>query len=636
MISAHPGLKRVVGQVLDFVGPPPDRSPSQWADANRQISPEGGAEPGKWDTSRAEYQRGIMDAFHDPTVETIVGMTSAQVGKTEIVLNIIGTMMDDDPCPMMAILPTLDMAEGFSKERLAPMLRDTPSLKDKVNDKKKGSGNTLLNKSFPGGQITLAGANSPASLSSRPLRVVLFDEVDRFPVSAGNEGDPVNLGKARAANFWNRKFAMFSTPTIKRASRIEAAWEWSDKRRFFVPCPDCGEEQHLQWSRVIWPEGQPEEARYFCEHCGSGWDEQARHDAVSKGHWVATAEFKGFAGFHLNQLYSPWRTLQKIVSEFLEAKKLPETLKTWVNLTLGETYEEESEGIEPDALIHRCEEYSEVPEAALILTAGVDVQKDRLECEVVAWSPEQESWSMDYRVFYGNPAKDELWEDLDAYLKQRWPHASGHSLPIAGVCVDSGGHYTQQVYQFTKPRERRRIFAIKGNSHPGTAIVGKPSARNKYRAKLFPLGVDTAKEVIYSRLEIDEHGPGYCHFRSDLHDEAYFQGLTAERVVTKYKRGFAHRVWIKPSGVANEPLDCRVYALAALLIANPQWGKLKKAMSEKVKAEKPKDREPEKPPLTQREMREAMITPPEEPAEKPKKKVKRKVKRRRSGFVHNW
>ena len=567
--------------------PPPKLTVSQWADENRQLSSESSSEPGQWITARAEYQRGIMDAVSDPAVEDIVIMSSAQVGKTEIVNNIVGYFIDQDPAPILLLQPTIQMGEAWSKDRLAPMIRDTAVLADKIQlNNRRNSANTLLHKAFPGGHITIAGANSPASLASRPIRVVLGDEVDRYPASAGTEGDPVNLAKKRTTTFWNRKKVWTSTPTVKGASRIEIEYEQSDQRRYFVPCPDCDHYQHLKWGQVKWvtdEDGthQTDTAGYCCEECGSLWNDGQRLAAIAKGEWRATAPFNGRAGFHLNELYSPWVPMGKVVRAFLEAKGNPETLKTWVNTSLGETWEEAGENIDKGNLYARRESYTKVPDGGLLLTAGVDIQRDRIELEVVAWGEGEESWSVDYLILPGDTSRPEVWQELDDCLQATYTHESGTELHITAVGIDSGDQ-TTTVYGFVKPRSYRRIFALKGIAGPGRPVV-KVSRRQKGRATrdvdLYQVGVDDAKGIIYARLKIEEPGPGYCHFPLDR-DEEYFDQLTAEKLVTKFRKGFPHKEWQKVRA-RNEALDCRVYAFAALKILNPVWTAIEKRLQPK-------------------------------------------------------
>jgi phage terminase large subunit GpA-like protein len=549
--------------------PPPKLTVSEWADAYRVLSSEAAAEPGKWSTSRAEYQRGMMDAVSDPSIETIVLMTCAQVGKTELINNVVGYHIHQDPAPMLVVQPTLEMAQTWSKDRLSPCLRDTPVLAGKVKDpRSRDSGNTTLHKSFAGGHVTACGANSPSSLASRPCRIILCDEVDRYPLSAGSEGDPVSLAKKRSSTFWNRKIILVSTPTEKGASRIEQAYDESDQRKYFVQCPDCDEYQVLKWSQVKWEDQNPYSARYTCECCGTLWDDTARFRAIRYGEWRATSEAKGkIAGFHLNGLYSPWTPLYEAVSDFMSSKRDPMRLKTWVNTFLGETWEEQGDRIDEFDLIERCENWGkDLPEDVLLLTAGVDVQDNRLEIEIVGWGRGEESWSISYQTIYGDPSTSELWARLDTVLQEKFTHPTLGEIIVRGACVDSGGHYTQQVYNYARLRAGRRVFAIKGIGGEGKPVAGRPTKNNIGKINLFPVGVDTAKEIVYARLKMKEEGDGYCHFPIGR-DEEYFRMLTAEKKVTKYFKGRPRMEWQKIR-TRNEALDCRVYATAALAILN--------------------------------------------------------------------
>lgn len=587
----------LIKKVLKVVAPPPKLTISQWADQYRKLSSEASAEPGSWNTARAPYQRDIMDAMGNPAIEAVVVMSSAQIGKTEIINNVVGYHIQLDPSPILLLQPTLEMAEAWSKDRFAPMLRDTEALRGLVKDPRaRDSGNTLLHKRFPGGHITMAGANSPSSLASRPIRLVLCDEVDRYPPSAGTEGDPVSLAKKRSTTFWNRKLLLTSTPTIKGASRIEAAYEQSDQRRFHVPCPHCGAYQVLTWQQVKWESDserhRTDTAHYECVQCGVAIYDSDKPAMLAAGKWVATAPFTGTAGFHTNELYSPWVTWPQIVAEFLKAKKLPETLKTWVNTSLGDTWEEAGESVDADLLMQRKESWgSEAPEEVAIITAGVDVQGDRLEVEVKGWGIGEESWSLDYKIFYGDPAHEAVWQELDAYLLRPVKSKTGLYLNIACACIDTGGHHTQSVYEFCKTRAVRGIFPIKGMNQTGKPLVGRPSKNNRHKLRMYPLGVDTAKEIIVSRLRLTEPGPGYCHFPVER-DREYFLQLTAEKQVTKFTRGVARREWIK-TRARNEVLDCSVYALAALKLLSPDLEQLAASMQN---APRP---EPEKPPAPQ-------------------------------------
>lgn len=510
-----------------------------------------------------------MDACSDPNIKQVVIMSGAQLGKSEVLLNIIGYHIEHDPSPILLMQPTVDMAQSFSKDRITSgLLATTPSLRGKVKDPRaRDSGNTTLHKTFPGGALSLVGANSPASLASRPIRIVLCDEVDRYPVSAGEEGDPVALATKRSMTFWNRKIVLVSTPTDKGASRIESAYHETDMRQYHIPCPHCDHMQTLRWAQVQWHEKDASTAAYYCEECGAAWTDVQRHKAISNGKWVASAPFNGIAGFHISSLYSPWVSIPDAVDEFLKSRRDPMRLKTWINTFLGETWEEQGESIDEMDLMDRRENWGEqLPDDVLLLTAGVDVQDDRLEVEIVGWGRGEESWSIAYEAMYGDPSSAELWNRLDVMLQQKFDHPTKGEMVIRSVCVDSGGHYTQQVYNYARLRSGRRVFAIKGIGGSGKPIVGRPSKNNIGKINLFPVGTDTAKEVVYARLKISDEGEGYCHFPSNRGEE-YFRMLTAEKKVTRYYKGRPRTEWAKIR-TRNEALDCRVYATAALSILN--------------------------------------------------------------------
>jgi len=591
---------QIYQETMSMWAPPPRLTISQWADHYRVLSPESAAEPGKWHTSRAEYQRGIMDALNNPAIETVVIMSSAQVGKTEIINNIAGYFISQDPAPILIIQPTLEMAQTWSKDRFAPMVRDTATLTDLIkNPRSRDSNNTILHKVFPGGHITVAGANSAAGLASRPIRVVLCDEIDRYPASAGSEGDPVSLAVKRAKNFWNRKIVLVSTPTIKGLSRIEAAFNESDRRYYFVPCHACQKEQVMVWGNVRWEKAAdgghlPETARYHCEYCQAAWSEAQRLQAVRKGRWVAEKPGGKIAGFHISELYSPWGKLPAIVDDFLKSKTNRERLMVWVNTVLGEPFEDAGDRLEWQVLYTRREYYpAEVPAGALVLVASTDVQDDRLETSVWGFGLDDESWLIEHHIIPGNLARQECWNSLDEFLKKTYIHESGVNLRISAATVDSGGHFTAQVYRFCRGKEDRRIYATKGGSTAGLPLISRPRTSNKGKVPLVTIGTDTAKQIIHNRLRIEDPGPGYIHFPVNQYvDEEFFQQLTAEKAVTKYHNGFPYRVWVK-TRPRNEALDCLVGALAAVAMLNPNYKKIANYMAEiGEKAETPKEAEP--------------------------------------------
>lgn len=570
--------------MMKVASPPPELTVSEWADRFRYLPSESAAEAGKWRTDRAEYLRGPMDAFSDPTVEMIAVMKSAQTGFTEFILNAIGYRADRDPGPMLAIQPTDGFAEVFSKDRLAPTIRDSPVLREKIADPKgRDSGNTIFHKKFPGGQLSIVSAQSPADLAGRPVRDVLFDEVDRYPASAGSEGDPVDLGTARTKTFWNHKIVLVSTPTIKGLSRIDKAYEETDKRVFEVPCPHCGHAHVLRWGNVVWPKGEPEKAMCLCPSCNKTFTNSQKNAAVRRGKWRATAPFKGKAGFWINEIYSPWTTLAQMATRFLTVKDDPARLQVFVNTALAECWDGEGETISDADLLARSEKFAAaMPARALVLTAGVDTQPDRLEVEIVGWGAGEESWSVDYRVLYGDPDIPEgeagsPWDALVDLLRKPVRHEWGVDVAISATCIDTGGHNTQAVYGFVRRHKFDKIFGIKGKGGANIPIVSSPQRKRTGKIKrpidLYTVGVDQAKDTIMKRLTIKEPGPGFCHFPFGR-DADWFRQLTVEKRVTKYKKGFPKREWVKPDGARNEALDCRVYAFAALVLAAPAMDKV--------------------------------------------------------------
>ena len=589
--------------------PPPDLTVSEWADEFRRIPPEASAEPGTWRTSRAEYQREVMNAVSDPQTERVVMMTAAQIGKTEIILNVIGYFIDQEPSPILLLDPTLEMGMSFSKDRLAPMIRDTPALQGRIKDpRSRDSGNTLLHKKFTGGHITIAGANSAASLASRPIRVLLCDEVDRYPVSAGTEGDPLSLAMKRTQNFWNRRIVWVSTPTMLGISRIEKAYNASSREVWCVPCPTCGEYQPYSWEQITYKD-LPEPIM-TCAKCGAKHNEVEWKAGQERGRWIAgNPDETKSRGFHVNAFASAWVTWKSLIEQYVEAfRNGEEELKVWWNTVLGLPYENTSGSIEAEALESHREEYpAELPDGVLVLTCGVDTQDDRLECEVVGWGVGKESWGIEYRVFYGDPGRNDVWQALDDFLSKLWSYADGEKLGLACTCIDSAGHFTDEVYRFCKPRSRRNIFAIVGRGREGMPSVGKPTRNNRRKVALFTLGVTTIKGVLFSRLKVENPGAGYCHFPLDTkhnhrgYDTVYFKGLVSERMVVKRVHGRETITWEPRSeGIRNEPLDTRVYATGALELLNPNFEMHRQRRMKKAgKNIMPKLKPPEIQPQTQ-------------------------------------
>lgn len=585
------------------LNPPPNITLSQWADKYRMLSSGASAEAGHWNTARAEYQREVMDAISNIDIPKVVIMAGAQMGKTDgFLLNTIGYYMHYDPAPIMVLQPTLTMAEAFSKEKLVLMLRDTPVLRNKISEGKR-SGNTILQKIFPGGHITMVGSKSPQSLASRPIRILLADEVDRYPASAGNEGDPLFLAGKRQTTFWNRKEVYTSTPTNKGTSRIELEYEHSSKGEWNVPCPECGKYQPLVWENVIYEKGNFKNISYVCQNCGVILPEATWKQEFNNGRYIHEYPKRKTKGYHINALAStlPGASWEKIVEDYEIAKNEAEhgnieLMKVWKNTVMGQTWEADGEELEADKLENRKEKYkAEVPDEVICLTAGVDTQDDRFEIEIVGWGAFEESWGIKYARIYGDLSQPEIWQELDDYLMQTFQQADGTQLKIIAACIDSGGHFSNEVCKFTKSKQNRRVFAIKGRGGAETPYISAPTKNNRYKAPMFILGVDTGKSLLYERLKVEEPGPNYCHFPIEEaagYDERYFKGLTAEKQVLTYKKGHACYAWeLKdPNFRRNEPFDIRNYATAALKIANPVLKPKKKGKTTEILGTKPQTR----------------------------------------------
>lgn len=565
-------------------------SGSEWADEYRYVAPGTSPEPGRWRTSRVPYLREPMDSATDRTTEITVLMFSSQVGKSEALLNIMGYYVDQEPAPQLMVQPTVEMAEAFSKERIDPTFRYSEGLRSKLEEGQDGRGSsrksstTIRMKKFTGGYLALVGANSPAGLASRPVRVLLCDEVDRYGTT--KEGDPLKLAMQRTTNFHNRKIVLVSTPTISGGSHIERWWNRSDKRQFYVPCPHCGVYHVLRWEDVKWEKDEfgnalPDTAMMVCPECGGKTRGSGKPDPhmIEAGYWKDDGSSTKIRGYHLNSLYSPWVSLSSLVEEFTTAvhNRDNEGLMEFINLKLGEPWEEQEKNDNWEQL-HKRREYYPVndilPDGILLLTAGVDVQHDRLECTVYGWGVGRECWGIQHQILWGKPDDDATWQQLDQVLQRQFILSSGISLPISCSCIDSGdGAYTANVYQFTKARERMRSFSIKGRGGIGVPFISTPSKNNTYKAILFTLGVDSGKSLVTSRLTVADEGPGFVHYpmqRERGFNENFFKQLTAEVFERKFEKGKIISRW-KKIRERNEALDCFVYATAAMEIMNPNF-----------------------------------------------------------------
>lgn len=575
---------KIIKGFLDGIRPIRRRSPSGWADEFRYLSSVASAEPGRWRTSRTPYLREIMDRFsmYEPCREIVV-MKGAQVGLTEMGLNLIGYAIDVDPGPIMYVMPTVDTIKRNSKMRFDPMIAATPVLRDKVGEvRSRDASNTMLQKSFPGGTLILSGANSASSLRSVPIRFLILDEVDAFPQDLEGEGSPVDLAMARTRTFPRRKILMISTPTIEGASVIQKEFEKTRQRRYFVPCPHCNGMQTIEWERIRWEKGRPETAVWVCSFCEAEVQERHKPTMLANGEWRDTADNREdplIIGYHLNSLYSPlgWYSWADAAADWEEAQKDSTKLKVFINTVLGETWKEKGERPEWQTLFDRRERYdlNRPPADVAIITAGVDVQKDRLEVEVVGWAKGKVSFSLDYRVFVGDTSETSVWDELANMVSEQWERVDGAVLPLSKMCIDTG-YNTTQVYKFCRRFHPSQVVPVKGQDRQ-PVVISQPSPvdrTGKGKAagslKLVSVGVSILKSELYGFLKLqrkeDNVFPdGFCHF-PDGYDEHFFKMLTAEQLQKEIVKGFPRYVWVKLHP-RNEALDCRNYARAAAAIA---------------------------------------------------------------------
>lgn len=596
------GLRAAVAPVL---------SVSEWADRYRVLSKAAASEPGRWSTSRTPYLREIMDCLSPGNpVQEVVFMKPTQIGGTELGLNWVGAIIHQGLGPTMIVLPTSNAAKKASKTRVAPMIADTPVLHGRVRDaKSRDSGNTTLLKEFDGGVLIFAGANSATELKSSPAGNIFLDEIEEYPDDVDGQGDPEELATKRADTFARQKRLKVSTPTVT-GGRIDRAYQASDQRKFYVPCPHCAHEQTLRFERLKWQlssrweitrhddgevvEVEPDtpgavertmgdlvDVWYECEACDQRIHEHYKTRMLNAGRWVAHNPGPDrAAGFHLNALYSPigWFGWRKIVLSWLRAQKdtTGASAKTFCNTVEGLPYTDPGETIDEHWLRKRTEADwrvgGTVPAGALLLCAGVDVQHDRLEVAVWGYGRNAETWLVDVHVLHGSPVMPEVWTALEGLLDHSWLHALGGKLRLEQMAIDAGdGNTTHFVRQFVRKwAPTRRVIAVKGQAVQGKPLLGKPTDQDvnwrgqviRNAVQLWPVGSDAGKAAFYARLRIEAPGPGYVHLPSGLSEEIFAQ-LTAEKLITRYVRGYPRREWQLPRGRRNEQLDCRVYADAA-------------------------------------------------------------------------
>lgn len=564
---------------------------SEWADKYRMLSSESSAEPGRWKTSRAPYQKEIMDACTATNIHKIITKMAAQSGKSDMMNNVIARFSQLDPGPIMMMQPTVDLAEDYSKSRIAPMIRDTPTLrKIYSNVKNKDSNNTILSKLFPGGRLIMVGANSPAGLASKPIRMLLCDEVDRFAASAGTEGDPVDLASKRTTTFWNHVIWLSSTPGLKGISRIDKEYLSGTQEVWCHECSMCHEFSLITYENmeVDFEEEKKEDGtktvvvndiKWHCPHCGYAFSEQHMREQPQKYIMKNPLALKnGVRSFFVNCFSSPWTSWSKVAKEYLEAIGDPEREKVVVNTRFAESYEVKGEYNENQFLERRETYDEEIPTGVLMLTAAVDVQDNRLEYEICGWGLAEECWGIKKGLILGIPDDQRTWDELDSILEKEYQHANGKKMLITRTAIDTGGHYTQDVYKYCAKNIRKQRIGIKGMAGSGVPIVHKLGKARNYNIPLLIIGVDSAKQSIMQRLSISVPGVKYFHFpdgENEGYNDIYFKGLLAEKQITKIVKGKAILVWENiAADKRNEPLDLRVYNLAIMQSCNPNWERL--------------------------------------------------------------
>lgn len=600
--------RQLEAEVAESWAPPPSMTGSQWADAYAVLSSESSADLGRWKT--LPYQREILDAMSDPLVEWVTWMKSARVGYTKCINWFLGRHAHQDPCSTMVVQPTEGDAEGYSKDEVAPMIRDVEELRPLFPESNRRESNqTILHKIFPGGQWRFTGADSPRGFRRVSMRNMVFDETDGYKQVAGEEGDQIKLGVKRTEYYWNRKIIMGSTPTLKKTSRIAKAFARGTREYYRVPCPHCETPQVLGFENLKWPKGRPQDAGFQCIGCNRiieyrwhRWmieEADRRFLAGDRRYgWVATnPEPEVFPSGRVHRSFHCWTALSyapnatwaHIAAEWMASHKNVEERKTFINTCLGLPYDGEGEAPAWRPLYDRRLAYTvgTVPVGGLILFAGVDVQKDRLEVEIVAYGRGMRSWSVDYRVLPGDTSaltgERSPWPALSRLLDEEFEHESGARLRLRMMGVDSG-YNTSVVYQWVSGHDPWRVIATDGRD-TYSQIIGTPkqvevTKAGKKRArsvKLWPIGVSLAKSELYGWLRqqrpTDESGEdlphGWCEWPQ--YAEEYFRGLTAEEIVPRIVKGFRRYQWEKVYE-RNEPLDCRVIARAcAALVGCDRW-----------------------------------------------------------------
>jgi phage terminase large subunit GpA-like protein len=604
--------------MLTGLRPDPDESFPDWCDEHIELPAGLHSEHGKWRTSRTPYLREIMECLSPHHMaEEVVVMKGAQLGLTQVGVQwIAGYVPARAPGPGLMVEPTVDLAKKVSRMRIKPLHERTPALKGKIRDaRSRDSGNTTLMKEYDGGVLVITGANSGVGLRFMSARYLFLDEEDAYPADVDGEGEPSDLADNRLSAFSRTKKLRASTPLEELTSVIEPAFLAGSRAKYLVPCPSCLKTQELIWWQIVWPgpdkEGLlfaekelPQNAAYRCQYCQVLIPEAKKTWMLEHGSWVHADPTNPIQSFHISSLYAPygWKKVSwgALAKQFISAARKAEQgdtrkLKTFWNTKLALTWKEKRQEIKASALSsHRVDYAADVPAGAIVLTAAVDVQDDRLEAELVGWGVGEESWSIDYQQWMGSPAQQESWLKLDQWLKRTWTHESGIAMVIQCALIDSGGHHTQKVYDFVRPRQGRRIYAIKGAKEAGSPLIRRGGLIN--HVQLYLVGTITAKDLLFAGFQVVDHGPGYCHFpMKPAYDEEYFAQLTGEAKKDKYRRGILLGTEYVKIRARNEALDLRVYNRAALALLNPNWKKLAGPVGTKAGGEPSNEKQPSAP-----------------------------------------
>lgn len=564
---------------------------SEWAEKYRNLPPDGSSAPGPWRNDRAPYLVEIMDALSVSSRATdVVFAKGSQIGATEGALTWLMYLMDYVGGPILALQPTDANASEWSKQRIGPSLELCRKLKHKLRPRKsRDSDSTIFEKGFLGGRLFISGANTPNALASKPIGNLYCDEIDRWPRDVGGNGDPVAQVKRRTATYKRAKRFFTSSPVLMSTSRIWPMYLDSDQRVYEVPCPHCGHYQEITFDKLVWNREDPGAVHMACEQCAEAIEEYCKTEMLARGKWRAKNPGHWRVGFHLSALYSPlgWFSWAEVIRDFIEAEGDVVKMQVFVNTILGLPWEEDSESIAEEYLKRRAETYNaQIPDGVLNLTMAVDVQDNRLVYEIVGWGEGEESWGIEYREIMGNPGVLEsrdtrnpsVWQQLDLIRRSYFSCADGYEMRPDRVFVDSGGSFTDTVYEYTKKHQSEGVFSIKGGSQHSRPLLNKPSRGGKIQARLFVLGVDKGKELVFGRLKIDMPGPGYCHFPDDEnrgYNGNYYAGLISEKKKQVRRNGRNITVWELPRGAHNEPFDLRVYNTAAERHFAPNWERLK-------------------------------------------------------------